>query len=75
MNPKDNLKTNASSSFHLVKEDDSCRFWEYSGDASLLPMRECWYCKYSDFRKKHGEHKTLSVCHCPQNVIENDIAQ
>ena len=61
-----------SFSLPLVQEDDSCQFWEYGGEASLLPMRECWYCKYSDFRKQYGEHRAESLCRCPENRIKEE---
>jgi hypothetical protein len=51
----------------VVKENYSCQHWECAADNSLTPMRECWYCKYSDFRKDISEHRTDSVCHCPAN--------
>jgi len=35
--------------YPVVKEDDTCPYWEYTGGESLAPMRECWYCKYEDF--------------------------
>jgi hypothetical protein len=53
------------STFPLVKEDDKCPLWECTGDESITPMQECWYCIYSDFRKESSEHQTLSLCHYP----------
>ena len=46
----------------VVKETDTCPHWESAGNESLSPMRECWYCKYSNFRKDFNKHRTLSVC-------------
>ena len=51
----------------VVNEDDTCPHWERRGDESITPMRECWYCKHSDFRKDIIEHKTSSICHRPIN--------
>ncbi len=57
------------SNFPVVKEDDTCPYWESVRDTNLIPMRECWYCKFSDFRKETKEHLTYSVCRCPKNRI------
>lgn len=72
MDIRSEKQVNISSSFPVVKEDDTCPFWEPAGDASLIPMRECWYCKYSDFRKHVGEHRTQSVCRSPENRINGE---
>ena len=69
MDTRNKKQVDITSSFPIVKEDDTCPFWESAGDASLLPMRECWYCKFSDFRKLFGEHRTYSECRCPENLI------
>lgn len=50
-------------------ENDTCPHWEAVGYTSLTPMRECWYCKFSDFRKETHEHMIYSVCRCPKNRI------
>ncbi len=51
--------------YPLVRENDTCPHWECTAGESLAPMRECWYCKYSDFRKDISEHRTSSVCRRP----------
>ena len=53
--------------YPVVRENDTCPHWKNAGNESLSPMRECWYCKYSDFRKDLNEHRTFSVCRCPIN--------
>jgi len=57
--------------YPVVREDDTCPHWECYGDESLTPMRECWYCKHSDFRKDIIEHKLSSVCRYPINQDTN----
>jgi len=56
--------------YPVVKEDDTCPNWECTGGEILAPMRECWYCKYSDFRKDINEHRTHSVCRFPLNCSD-----
>jgi len=56
--------------FLVVRENHSCPHWQPDGDASLIPMHECWYCRFSDFRKDTEEHQTHSVCRCPKNTFE-----
>ena len=53
--------------YPVVRENDTCPHWEYTGDKNLSPMRECWYCKFSDFRKDLSKHLTNSVCRCQIN--------
>lgn len=48
--------------YPMVRENDTCPHWEYRGDERLSPMRECWYCKFSDFRKDLSEQLTNSLC-------------
>ena len=69
-NKKQVHKAPLDESFLVVMEDDTCPHWEAVGDASITPMRECWYCKFSDFRKETNEHLTYSVCRCPKNRIK-----
>ena len=70
MRPKD--KGITDDTYPVVREDDTCPHWEYAGGESLAPMRECWYCKFSDFRKNISEHRTHSVCRCPVNRNEEE---
>jgi hypothetical protein len=63
MRPKD--KGMSKDSYPVVREDDTCPHWTFTGGDSLAPMRECWYCKYSDFRKDISEHRAQSVCRRP----------
>ncbi len=65
MRPKDRDKTDDT--YPVVREDDTCSHWECAASDSLAPMRECWYCKHSDFRKNISEHRTHSVCRFPLN--------
>jgi len=64
MRPKDQGVPDAP--YPEVREDDTCPHWECTGGETLVPMRECWYCKYSDFRKDISEHRARSVCRCPE---------
>ena len=70
MRPKDSGMPDDT--YPVVREDDTCPHWECTGGESLAPMRECWYCKYSDFRKDTRVHRTSSVCRCPVNQSDQE---
>jgi len=70
MRPKN--KDMPANTYPVVREDDTCPHWECTGGESLAPMRECWYCKYSDFRKDMSEHRTHSVCHYLMNRSDEE---
>lgn len=55
--------------YPLVTEGYSCPHWVGSG-GGLSSIRECWYCKYADFRKRTDLAMTQSVCRCPANRRE-----
>ena len=50
----------------IVTEDYSCPCWTGSG-RGLSAVRECWYCKYADFRKRTDVTLSVSICRCPVN--------
>lgn len=52
--------------FPIVTEDYTCPRWEGSG-GGLAAVRECWYCRYADFRKRTDVNLAQSVCRCPEN--------
>lgn len=68
LQPDDVKILNDSYSYKKVKEDDTCQHWECVAGNVLAPMHECWYCKYSDFRKDISNHLAHSVCYCPANI-------
>ncbi len=52
----------------LVTASYACPFWE-EGPQCFSLIRECWYCRYADFRKTNNVVIRQSVCRCPQNRI------
>lgn len=36
----------------LVSASERCELFEESQIDALAPIRECWFCKWSDFRRK-----------------------
>ena len=52
--------------YPIVTEGYSCPRWAGSGQG-LSTIRECWYCKYADFRKRTDVTLAQSVCRCPAN--------
>ena len=55
----------------IVKESHCCEHWE-PDDGALVPMKECWCCKWSDFRKgnKNSSSECFSVCNYAGNAKE-----
>ena len=55
----------------IVKENYCCEHWE-PNDEVLVPMRECWCCKWSNFRadNKNSSSECFSVCNYVGNAQE-----
>ncbi|WP_024865211.1 hypothetical protein [Butyrivibrio sp. FCS014] len=55
----------------VVSENHCCEHFEPNDDA-LVPMRECWCCKWSDFRadKGNGLSDGYSICNYIGNAKE-----
>ena len=52
--------------YPIVTEDYSCPY--FTGTSRSMPaVRECWYCKYADFRKRTDVTLSVSICRCPVN--------
>ena len=51
----------------IVSEGDTCPHWERGEPAAVITMRECWFCKWSDFREDLTTHKKESFCRNPLN--------
>lgn len=50
----------------FVKESGSCPLWEKSELPAVVVLRECWFCKWSDFRRDFNEHKSVGYCYNPE---------
>ena len=55
----------------FVKEDFCCEHFE-PDDGALVPMKECWCCKWSNFRAetKDASSESYSVCNYVGNTKE-----
>jgi hypothetical protein len=55
----------------IVKEDFCCEHFE-PDDGALVPMKECWSCKWSNFRaeNKNATSESYSVCNYVGNAKE-----
>ncbi len=53
----------------IVKENHCCEHFE-PDDAALVPMKECWCCKWSNFRSenRNSQSETFSVCNYVGNA-------
>lgn len=58
--------------YPIVTEDHSCPHWVASG-RGLSTVRECWYCKYADFRKSTSVHMSSSICRCMENRVDTQF--
>lgn len=46
----------------IVKENHYCEHWE-PDDGALVPMRECWCCKWSKFRADNNlMSDSIGIC-------------
>ena len=53
----------------IVTEDHSCP--HFTGTSRKMSgVRECWYCKYADFRKSTKVHIRSSICRCMENRVD-----
>lgn len=60
--------------YKIVSEGDFCEHWEPE-HGTLVPMKECWCCKLSDFRSNLNNCKSESVCRYEGNrcnIAQND---
>ena len=57
----------------VVEEWDSCPYWEAHPIPGLWTARECWFCKWADFRVDTTIHMHESVCHNARNRKEVTI--
>lgn len=53
----------------IVLAQHCCMHWE-AGDVPMVGTRECWYCRWADFRKSVDMTLEQSVCRCPKNRVE-----
>lgn len=55
--------------YPIVTEDYSCPY--FTGTSRSMPaVRECWYCRYADFRKSTKLHIRSSICRCMENRVD-----
>lgn len=57
--------------YQIVGEEDFCEHWE-PGHGTLVPLKECWYCKWSDFRKEGNDDETTSICRYAGNCRKHE---
>lgn len=52
----------------IVLPQHCCEHWA-AGKIPMLGIRECWYCRWADFRKTVDVTLAQSVCRCPKNQV------
>ncbi|MEG1682670.1 MAG: hypothetical protein RRY95_00980 [Oscillospiraceae bacterium] len=68
MNQTDNNRADRTKEgYPIVAPTDICSHWIGQSESSLCPIRECWYCRYADFRRDMDS--TYSPCRCPENRL------
>ena len=55
--------------FLIVGECDRCPQWEPHPTSSPWLCKECWFCKWADFRADITVHRHTSVCHNEINKL------
>lgn len=50
-----------------VSPGDCCEQFEKSPMEALVPLRECWFCRWSEFRLDTNTFLKESPCHNPEN--------
>lgn len=58
--------------FLIVTHTHHCPHWSPQGADVLCPTRECWYCRWADFRKTTQVRLKYSVCRNPNNQVAVD---
>lgn len=61
-----------STGLPIVTAEQTCEFFQ-SGKTYQIDSSNCWYCRYSDFRRSTVIHLTQSLCRCPQNRIPIEL--
>lgn len=52
----------------IIPADGLCEHWS-PGKSPTIQRRECWYCRWADFRKTTEVTLNQSVCRCPENRV------
>ena len=52
----------------IVLPQHCCEHWS-SGNVPMFGSKECWYCRWADFRKSAEVTLEQSVCRCPENRV------
>ncbi|MEF9972156.1 MAG: hypothetical protein RR731_07585, partial [Oscillospiraceae bacterium] len=55
--------------YPIVSHTNSCLHWAQNSPSGLCPIRECWYCKFADFRKSTSVDLSASICRHPKNRL------
>ena len=55
----------------IVTENHCCEHWE-PDDGALVPMKECWCCRWSEFRADNSSLSSdgVGVCNYSGNRVE-----
>lgn len=56
----------------LVRENQCCEHWE-PDDGALIPMKECWCCKWANFSSESSNLHSESVGTCCYSGNKNDF--
>lgn len=58
-----------SDGYPIIMPDHVCRYFE-PDDAMTYNVKECWYCRYADFRKSNEIMLDNSVCRHVLNRVK-----
>lgn len=60
--------------YPIVTSEHTCPYWQ-TDTMGLCAMPECWYCKFSDFRKSSRMTLQKSICRNPRCTIGTKIQE
>lgn len=53
----------------IVLPQHCCEHWSCGGVPMMIGSKECWYCRWADFRKSAEVALEQSICRCPENRV------
>lgn len=60
--------------YPIILPEHCCGYFEPDANCSCN-LRECWYCRYADFRKSNDITLENSVCRNPRNRVGMRVPQ
>lgn len=49
-----------------VRENGTCAHWEADGLPGMAILRECWFCRWANFRTDPDVYRHTGICRDPE---------